>query len=390
MEKKTMKREKWLDAIKGIACIVVFFSHFYLTFCSESVLLNRVLSIKPLQILVNGNYAVCLFLMISAYVISVPVYTCHSLDRIRQTAFKRYLRLMLPVFFASALSFILSRTVGYYNLQAADLLNNPWLKEFFTQKLTAADLLHSSLIGVWWQGDNSFNGPFWMLRTLFLGTFLVIILAVITSGEKTKKAYAGGVLALMLCVYLEVNVYDGCLVFGTLLAFLKCRTNLFEPRRRKKGSKYLTVFLLGASLFLPSFQNELTSFFSKYEIFPAYFSDPAFYNGSAGFLLLFSLMGLPGIQNRLGSSRSLDRISRISFSVYLLHWPVICSFSCWFYVRFGADATGAFPVVLFLLTAAMVTAASKIFYELIEKKLCAGITDKLCSLYLQTPPDGSV
>ena len=389
MEGNTLKREKWLDAVRGVACIVVFLSHFYLTFCSESVFINRVLSIKPLQILVNGNYAVCLFLIISAYVISVPVYTCRSLDRIRQTAFKRYLRLMLPVFFASALSLLISRTAGYYNMQAADLLNNPWLKEFFTQKLTAAGLLHSSLVGVWWQGDNSFNGPYWMLRTLFLGTFLVIILAIITSGEKTKKAYAGGVLALMLCVYLEVNVYDSCLVLGTLLAFIKCRTNLFEIRKQKKVSLYIHVLLLGVSVFLPCFQNELIRFFSEYEMFPIYFTNPAFYNGIAAFLLLFSLMGLPGIQNRLGRSRLLSQVSEISFSVYLLHWPVICSFSCWFYARFGAGSAGTFKFVLFLFTSVIVTIVSKIFYELIEKRLCTALTNKLCSLYLKTSPKES-
>lgn len=381
MGNSKVKREKWLDAIKGIACIVVFLSHFYLTFCSDSDILNGILNIKPLQILVNGNYAVCLFLMISAYVISVPIYTCPGLDHIQRTAFKRYPRLMLPVFFASALSFLISRTVGYYNMQAAELLDNPWLKEFFTEKLTAADLLHSSLIGVWWQGDNSFNGPYWMLRTLFLGTFLVILLAVITSGEKTKKAYAGGILMLMLFVYLEVSIYDGCLVLGTLLAFLKCRTNLFEKKKQKKGIVLLHVLLLGASLFLPSFQNELISFFSKYEIFPVYFTNPAFYNGTGSFLLLFSLMGLPRLQDHLGRNRLFSRISEISFSIYLLHWPIICSFSCWFCVRFGAEAGNAFIPVLFILTAVIVIAASKLFYELIEKRVCARMTEKICSLY---------
>ena len=71
-----MEREKWIDSLKGIACVIVFLNHFWLTFAYTCIGLNKIVTIRPFNILVNGNYAVCLFLIISAYVISKTNLSC--------------------------------------------------------------------------------------------------------------------------------------------------------------------------------------------------------------------------------------------------------------------------------------------------------------------------
>ena len=97
-----MEREKWLDTLKVIACIIVFLDHFYLTFCRNIVRLNKLLDIKPLGIIINGNFAVCLFLVISAYIICVQIYKNNDFERIQKIAFKRYFRLMLPIYYSGS------------------------------------------------------------------------------------------------------------------------------------------------------------------------------------------------------------------------------------------------------------------------------------------------
>lgn len=377
-----MKREKWLDAIKGISCLIVFWDHLYLAFFQKSYLVNKVLNIIPFRILVNGKYAVCLFLMISAYVISLPVYRKNSLEQIRRTAFKRYLRLALPVFVASLMSFILSSTVGYYNGQVAEYIDNPWLLRFFSKEMTLGGLIRSSVFGVLWQGDNTFNGPFWMLGILFTGTFFVLIIAIITSGEKTKSTYSFMVLGFLFLVYLNVNVYFGCFILGTLLAYLRCRTDFFEKWKQKKCCTVISILLLTASVLMPVEKGKLIEFFQKFEGLPAFFSDKIFFYQIAGFMLLFALMGMTKIREFLNENKLLNWISQISFSVYLLHWPIICSFSCWFYMCFKDNMTMTIKIILCILTIAIVIAASKIFYELAEKRLCTKITNAICSRYL--------
>lgn len=377
-----MKREKWLDAIKGISCLIVFFNHFYLTFFYNSAVVNKILDIPPLRILVNGKFAVCLFLMISAYVICIPVYQKNDLGQIRKTAFKRYFRLALPVFFASLLSLILSHTVGYYNSQVGELTDNSWPLKYFTQDLTISGLIKSSFMGVLWQGDGTFNGPFWMLGIMFTGTFFVLIIAIITSGEKTKSTYVFAVLGFLLLVYLNVNVYFGCFILGTFLAYLRCRTDFFEKWKQKKCCTFISIMLLIASLLIPAEKGKLIEFFQKFEGLPAFFSDKIFFYQIAGFMLLFALMGMTKIREFLNENKLLNWISQISFSVYLLHWPIICSFSCWFYMLLKDNMTRTIKVVLCVLTIAIVIAASKIFYELAEKRLCTKITNAICSRYL--------
>lgn len=376
------KREKWLDAIKGIACIIVFLDHFYLTFFVKSNMINKILNVKAISILINGNLAVCLFLMISAYVISVPIYHHVNLEHIQKTVFKRYVRLMLPVFFASVFSLTIWHTMGYYNGQVADLMENSWLKGFFSQELTISNLFYSSLIGVWWKGDSLFNGPFWMLRTLFLGTYLAIILAILTSGNKIRK-WSGSILVIVLFVYLEVNVYDSCLVLGIILAYLSCRTNFFEKWKQNRNCIVISVFLFAVAWMLPAYQTELVAFFQELKGVPVYFSNRTFYNAIGSFLLLFSFMGLEKIKDFLGNNKLLGWISKISFSVYLLHWPIICSVSCWLYMQFGANPTRAEKIALFAITTLIVMIVAAAFHKLVEEQVCGKMVNKVCGLYFR-------
>lgn len=246
-----MEREKWLDTLKGVACLVVFLDHFYLTFRPLLGGVERFLNIKPFGILINGNFAVCLFLLISAYVISISVYRHKSFDAVQRIAFKRYFRLMPPVFCASLLSLILSRTIGYFNNAVGNNINNNWLTGFFTQELTVGNMIKTSLIDVWWKGNSTFNGPFWMMYIMFLGTFLVIILSIITATEKRR----GGILILgfVLIVYLRLENYLFCMVLGNFLGYLKCNTDFFSKWNKNKICGLISIILLVVAFYLPAY-----------------------------------------------------------------------------------------------------------------------------------------
>ena len=193
-----MNREDWLDRVKGIACVIVFLNHFFLTFGYTCLGLNKIVLLRPFHVLVNGNYAVCIFLIISAYVISVPIYRKGDFGKVQQTLFKRYPRLMVPVFFSSLLSYFLHTLGGYYNREAGSLLGNQWLMGKYAEPLTLKNLFLTSLVRVWWNGDASFNAPFWMLQILFFGTFLTVIVTMITAIE---KQYGAIILVILAGVY---------------------------------------------------------------------------------------------------------------------------------------------------------------------------------------------
>ena len=102
-----MEREEWIDNLKGIACVIVFIHHCYLAFSSICYGINELVRIKPFNIIISGNYAVCTFLIISAYLVSTQIYKSCGVEKLKKIIFKRYFRLVFPVFFSSLISYLI-------------------------------------------------------------------------------------------------------------------------------------------------------------------------------------------------------------------------------------------------------------------------------------------
>ena len=79
------KRIEWLDGIKGLSSLGVFFHHFLLAFLpaiyfgASSVThmsnIDVYLSTSPILFMVNGNYLVCLFCIIAGILMSYKIMT---------------------------------------------------------------------------------------------------------------------------------------------------------------------------------------------------------------------------------------------------------------------------------------------------------------------------
>lgn len=106
----------WLDGIKGISCLCVFLHHFCLRYfpatfygLEAASMANGVdlfLASSPLGLLINGNFFVHLYILISGYVISYQVIKLRSED-FGYFMLKRYLKLLIPLFVFFAFWFLL-------------------------------------------------------------------------------------------------------------------------------------------------------------------------------------------------------------------------------------------------------------------------------------------
>ena len=84
MTTQNSKRITWIDGLKGIACLLIFTHHFSLEYFNgayfgdimESKLpfqLDIRLSYEPYGILTNGNFWVCVFVTLAAFLTAVSV-----------------------------------------------------------------------------------------------------------------------------------------------------------------------------------------------------------------------------------------------------------------------------------------------------------------------------
>lgn len=340
------EREYWVDAVKGIACFVVFLHHFILAFGSEIYGIGPVTRLPFLSFLTNGNWAVCLFLIISSYVLCTQVLRMEHPEgrRLGGMMLKRYFRLLFPVATVSALAYLLGRSGLFANLAVSQLEGNTMLGTFYPAPMTFQDLLYTTLIDVWWSGNSMFNGPFWMMGYLLKGSILAILLGALI--RKNRRGWL--VIAAMLTLYFCTQSYYFCSVLGVLWAYGKEETTLLRPAQGRLPRAALLA-LGAAALAALGYVPKVTGFFAARGFGETFLSNYVFWNAlSAGTVLLIGAK-CGAVGKLLGESRLLRAMSRVSFGVFLFHWPLICSLSCRLYLMLAGKISDMWMVKSLLL-----------------------------------------
>ena len=95
-------------------------------------------------------------------------------------------------------------------------------------------------------------------------------------------------------------------------------------------------------------------------------------------LLLAGVLGLPGLQRFFGA-KPFRFLGKISYSLYLLHFPVIATFSCWLFLSlYGKMSYGLLTSLNFVCTLALTLALSALsqkYLEPVSGRLIHGISN---------------
>lgn len=236
-----MERMKWIDGIKGIACVGIFYHHFLLRYAPESYYGESAgnsafciyLSESPLGFLINGNFWVFLFLLISGYVVCRRVVNT-KYEEIPVFAVSRYLKLAMPIFICETFYYV------FYKLKIGG----------GGQLFTEEDQIHSFLIvpenafiKVLFFGDTTFAGAFWMMNIIFIGGLFVIAISAV--GKKNKRLLMWIFMIVSAAMLFRHSYYYSIVYFG---AFLYIFLDSFKgtcPAFLKAAGLVLGVFFGG-------------------------------------------------------------------------------------------------------------------------------------------------
>ncbi len=137
-----MKKLDYIDGLKGIGALMVFFCHFVFAFyyaayslTGDAVNTNSGIEITigktPLNLLYSGNSAVCLFLVFSGFVLCLSYFHTRDKGRLKSAAWKRYFRLMPMILMINTVIFVLMSLGCYRNDEAAILTKSTvWFAGF--------------------------------------------------------------------------------------------------------------------------------------------------------------------------------------------------------------------------------------------------------------------
>lgn len=372
MEKKKLV---YLDGLKGAGCMMVFLTHFVFAFyygmyhfqpesCHLPGNLDIAIGKSPLNVLFNGNTAVRLFLVLSGYLLCRSYFLTGDRKRLKQSAVRRYLRLMPAVLAVNLLIYVCMRLGLYQNPQAAVLAGSEeWFAGFNGFEPSFWGMIRESLFGCFLFGDNDYNGVLWTMRMLFLGAWLDYALAAFVSGRRFRYILYG-VLAVLL---LRSDF------LGMFLGYVLCDFMHTEWAWRKKlcGLRPLNWALMLIGLYFMCYPS---SGFGYEETIWAVLQPFVFVNYYHIFGVLcfvFAVLNLEPVQKffSLGVFRYLGRIS---YSLYLIHFLVIATFGAWFLLTFhdtlGYNLTSLLNLILTIGITVGLSELSVRYVEPLSKK----------------------
>ena len=375
-----MKNDKmtYFDGFRGLLTMIVFMGHFFVAFCLPLVADSTFFSIinkTPLVIFYNGFYSITAFYILSGYLISWQFFLKKD-DMYLVSAFlRRYIRLTVPVLAVCLIVYAVQKTGLFSHKEIALKISSWWLDSFcFVYKPGIIATVKYALYNVYF-GFTSFpayNNVLWTMQYELIGSMLTLVILFIT-GKIKNRLWIYILLAGLFC-----NSHNIGFVFGIILADL----NFHKPEIRLLNSRYILAVLFIFSVLLGTigtrkpeiaivnnilFHSTVSGIFATEKVLNYNISFFYMYVSSAVIILILTRSAL---MQKVFNLRILQFIGRVSYSFYLIHVVILCSFSSFIILQLMKTTMSYKLICLFTLvgTIAFALLISWVLYILVESR----------------------
>ncbi len=379
-----MKKIGYLEGLRGVAAIIVVIYHLQIIVHADLTVIlvsfldrfipHRIGSIfaSSLNVLIDGPQAVYIFWVLSAYVICIKLFDNSPLESNRYliaSVSKRYFRLFFPSAVSILLAYLIMRFGLMFNLRLAEQSGNANLSTAYHFVPNVFFAIKSAVWDIFVNGDSEYNHVLWSMKIEFWGSlFCFSVFGIFRKSRKRLIVYL-----LMLFWILAMHEY-GMLCF--LLGFFLCDFDFcskqymdlkFIKLINKADAYFRTNKVLAIVLFLLiAFPGSLILNKCSFPrtLIPAIIS----------FGIVYCVIRIR-LLNRFFETRMIAWLGKISFSLYLVHWPIFYSFSCWMYLAVGGSSrlktlsTALVSIVVCLAVAAL-------YHAVIDRK-CVLLTNRI-------------
>jgi len=363
-------RIHYLDGMRGWAAFVVLLSHLFrqlllpYDLLSGDTILRYIMYRTPVYIMFQSAMAVKAFFIISGFSLSYGYFKYKDSDVLKKMAVFRFFRLGIPMLFSALLAYIVVKLNANYNQEVAQILDSKWLLKLYNFDVNIFDAVYGTLTvhltgfgGIY----NKYNVGFWTMPYEFQASMAIFILLAMFGNNRLRYfIYFTGI------YFLRESMFLG-FVFGVMLCDLTLNKNIQGKIIDAVGilsTKKLEVLSL---LFL-------ISYFWAMRAIPRFSSIIEWYTVNGTFIefmllaMLLLLATLNGITAKFFSNRISKFLGKISFSLYLVHIPIITSFSCWAFIYFRSFVENKLLLSLMvgIPTILLTIAVSYVFHILVE------------------------
>lgn len=366
-------RQTHLDSMRGVAAFIVIILHFFAVFYPSTTFGIKQGYIQhyewesafhyfPLNLLLAGRFAVCLFFILSGYVLSYSVLgEKNNKLKIFSYVIKRPVRLGGLVLFTVLLGAFLWNTGLLYNQPVSQITHSiPYLNSQWEGDFQFTRFLQVFLISPFAEGT-VYNPPLWTISIELYGSMLVFATALITGNFKYRL-----LLYVALYYLFKETFYQG-FILGMLFADLdkNYKHYYIDKINIYSISVLLAIGLIYAST--PIFIDSDTFNKSFYVNLPDFYSIGGSYamNGAALVFLASNLLN--PVKNMLNKP-AFRYLGDISYGLYVMHFLVIGSFSSWFFLLLLPD-TGYFysSLITFIVSIPLIILVSHYVTIFVDK-----------------------
>lgn len=357
------KRLDCLEGVRALACIGVVICHFQNGFFPNSSAAHALFK-TPLYFLFSGNTAVRVLFTLSGFVLCYKYFRGEDYRAVEMDAVKRYLRFMLPTLAVTLFVYLMMKLGLLFNAEAAAFTGSQEFMGLFNQ--FEPSLKNSFREGIWgslFHGAASYVGPLWTMEYEMLGSYFTLAIVALLRSKRARYVFYG----VYLLLFSDYYIY---FVLGMMICDLYTHEEGFNSFLEKH--RVLSVLLhIGAWCYIGCITN-LDVFKWRSLGFDA-----------AVILMFLTLLNSP-VLNKVWGNKAGVSVGKHSFSIYLLHWPVIESFSCAFFLFMLKQGMSLTLVILadFLLTLVLILALSALFTKWIVLP-AAALSNKTAALVLK-------
>ncbi|MES2560872.1 MAG: acyltransferase [Bacteroidota bacterium] len=318
-----MNREHAIDGLRGLAALVVVVSHFLCAFypATDTLLLKDMrvngleatLSQTPFNLLYNGNFAVCVFFVISGYVLSASFFASHQQETIYSSAYRRYFRLMIPVLATSFFYYLFITQDWFVSKYIPPVSDSPWMQKMWNVEPAPWHFIKSTLydLVVHPEIEPLYNPALWSIGIELKGSYLVYIFLLCMGNHRFRwMGYVGLIL-------LTLKTYYVLFISGIVLS------DVFHRKKLYRLSTGQLLILLVIVCYVGSYKyTDTTNLWHALDGLRGIVKPQAI-----GAVCLFYICLQSGLAARIMTTQAVNFLGKISYSLYLIHLLVIGSLS---------------------------------------------------------------
>lgn len=343
MNVKNSKKLFYLDGIRGLAALAVVISHYIQVFYPAALNgSNQQAHFKwdiwyghsPINLFYNGQFAVCLFFVLSGYVLSVKMFEkdldSETFQRLLQSsALRRYIRLAVPAAVSVFFVYLAIVTSSFHLHEIWGTTLTDMKKDYYALDTNVYTVMKAAIFDPFFRFEaHPYNPVLWTMSYELLGSFFIF--GFVALFGRVKKRW----IVYLLLSFALIQTYFVAFLWGMLLA------DLLKQKWTQGKIKAVLVLLMGIYLGSAPYTSLIGTMYAPIEIGTRIINqwirfniDPRLLARTLGAaMILFALLRLRVMQYVLGCE-ILSYLGKISFSLYLIHFTFLNTFSAFLFSR---------------------------------------------------------